>query len=228
MWFRVGANGQLEVADPPAVTQGTLRLYSRNGQDRAVRLTPHLLAEKHEALRQQRRKERLALFTGGLRLTEPVILGLAAIALLGALIYGGVHWWSKPRPVSLPEELDQRAQLLVESWLKADTQTMTRLAHRNYRGPMRRWSFEHPSPLSPGKFDRGLAIIDVRIVRQDAETAEVETRIDLSGLTGAPEPIVMQQRWQCLDGTWVFKLGDELASAPQNMEPAPQNKRSRQ
>jgi hypothetical protein len=222
MWFRVGADGQLAAADPPAVTQGTLRLYSGNGQDRTVHLTPELVAEKRQALRRQRRNERLVFLAAGWRMLKPILPALVPIVLVAALIYAGMVWWSKPRLAELPQELDQRARLLVESWLKSDIRTLTRLAHRNYQGPTRRWAFEHPAPLLPKQFDRHKAAIDVRILRQDEASAEVEAHVDLAVLTGASEPLVMQQRWECLDGTWVFKPGNEPAQAVPKTEQTPQ------
>jgi hypothetical protein len=213
-WFRIGADGRLAAAPAPPSAHGTLRLYSRNGQDRTVRLTPKLLAEKRESLRQQRRLGRLMAWRGGLHTLRPILLALLPLVLVGSLLYGATLWLSKPRVVNLPPELDERAQLFVESWLKADNLTASRLAHPNSRGPTRRWLYDHRPPLDPGKFDRRKASIDVRIVHQDEETAEVESRIDLPGVS---KPLVLQQHWECLNGSWFFRPGEpspKVAEAP--------------
>lgn len=219
-WFRVGGNGQLAVVDPPAASQGALRLYSRNGPDRTVRLKPELLEEKRQTARQRRRWGPAATRLVGSRV-GPMIMALLPIAFLGAIIFLGLRWWSKPRIVKLPLELDQRAQVLAESWLKYDTQVMVRLTHRNYRGVTRRWAFDHKPPLSQGRFDRRKAAIDVRILRQDENTAEVQVHVDLSGLTRSPEPIVLRQHWECLEGTWFFKPAVELAVQPSKTAATP-------
>lgn len=123
--------------------------------------------------------------------------------LLLVLVGSAVAWIRRPPPgrTDLPRDLEARAKLWGEAWLKRDTGLLLRLTDPAEDRALRRWLAKTPAPDGGTREGARSATFDLTVRPLPGRKAEVTIRVRRAdGNAGQ----ILSQFWAEKQGVWLF------------------------
>ena len=195
-FFRLEGCGGLVEVSPPALPPAKLRVAVRSCTSSW---------EAHDIPDPSQRATRpasLALTRGwGWR---SITLAILTLLVLGVL---AVAWArrSPPGQPELPRDLEARAKLWGEAWLKRDTSLLVRLTDPTEDRALRRWLAKTPAPdWGTQEGVRGGVTSDITIKPLPGQKAEVTIRIGRLDESNGQSGLMIPQLWAEKQGVWFF------------------------
>jgi hypothetical protein len=111
-----------------------------------------------------------------------------------------------PEDPAFPQELEPRAELFAQAWLKGDYRTMRQLTDENQSQELYLWVMDNPPPKlrSPATLERD-AQFDVQIVEADPPHANVAVEIKGLQTTRGRLTSPLRMTWRQDEKRWAFQ-----------------------
>lgn len=194
-FFRLEGCGGLVEVPPPPLPPAKLRVAVRSCTSSW---------EAHDIPDPSQRATRAASFglTRG-RGWRSITLGILTLLVLGV---SAVAWArrSPPGQPELPRELEARAKLWGEAWLKRDTALLVRLTDPTEDRALRRWLAKNTAPDGGTQEGWRGATFDLTVRPLPGQKAEVTIRVGRRDESNGQSGLMIPQLWAEKQGVWFF------------------------